>query len=136
MNNIEIRVWDLDSETMVYGIGIDPYGIPYRIPKNAEDSDQFEYYPNSYKMLYTGLKDKNGKKIFVGDILKVPDLYETPENTYPTYHHEHVIYSNYGFGTNHAMFYEDWEFISEECEVVGSIYENPELIEEMEEVEK
>lgn len=88
----------------------------------------FETHEHLEFLQYTGLKDKNGKEIYECDILKVPDLYETPENTSTTYHYEQVIFANYGFGTDSAMFYEDGDYISEECEIVGNIYQNPDLV--------
>ena len=58
-------------------------------------------------MQFTGLHDKSGKGIYEGDILKRNDIYEYE-----------VKWNKCG-----------WTIDSEsECEVIGNIYENPELI--------
>ncbi len=65
---------------------------------------------------YTGLKDKNGTKIFEGDIAK--DNYG---NIY------RIIFSDMGYFC--AENYIFWEFITDlgEIEVIGNIHDNPEL---------
>lgn len=66
---------------------------------------------------YTGLTDKNGKKIFEGDIAK--DNYG---NIY------RIIFSDMGYFC--AENYIFWEFITDlgEIEVIGNIHDNPELL--------
>lgn len=68
---------------------------------------------------YTGLKDKNGTKIFEGDII----LLRGDEEPYQVVFDE-SCFQVYSDSVRYAMdnFY-DYEF-----EVVGNIYDNPELL--------
>ena len=77
---------------------------------------------------YTGLQDKNEVDIFDGDVIKVPDLYETPENTNTTYHNEVIGYEYGAFTMDGQPLFDDWDYIREECEVIGNRWDNPELL--------
>lgn len=81
------------------------------------DSDDFEV------VQYTGLKDKNGKEIFEGDILEWNDL-------------SFVVYwcdIDCGFGLEYNKTTGPWHDFSKKeipkyCEIIGNIYENKELL--------
>ena len=71
-------------------------------------------------MQSTGLKDKNGKEIFEGDVVKCNGLLGTIESFKAMWICSFVKYNNY----------QKVGFFAQEIEVVGNIYENPELLEE------
>lgn len=75
---------------------------------------------------FTGLTDKNGKKIFEGDIVEGLFLHSMPVNSV-------VAFSDGSFGLlwNRAGAETFWAFTSicnVEYEVIGNIHDNPELL--------
>lgn len=69
---------------------------------------------------YTGLKDKNGKEIYAGDILTAEDYVGFARLK------AEVIFNRGRFCLNTGTIPED--LIPELCEVIGNIYETPELL--------
>ena len=126
MRTIKFRAWDKKTETMndvwaihfkawhdseinyieIYGLGTD--GTEERCEEDIEI------------MQYTGLKDKNGTEIYEGDIIN-----QDSKCGYKNYVMEMIkTHASDDMGVD--MFgYVD---VDNACEVIGNIYENPELL--------
>ena len=78
---------------------------------------------------YTGLTDKNGRKIFEGDIVKVTGLYPDRDGEKRIWRQFRVGEVFYYHG---AFYFGEWQLCttSEKCiEIIGNIHDNPELLE-------
>ena len=88
--------------------------------KFVTSSPDYVFVDHLVIMQSTGLKDKNGKEIFEGDVVKCNGLLGTIESFKAMWICSFVKYNNY----------QKVGFFAQEIEVVGNIYENPELLED------
>ena len=106
---IKFRAWCKGSKSM-------DYDAIYKLQGYIEGK-----YPI---MEYTGLKDKNGKDIYEGDILE----YVNQTNT--KIFGDVIRYRNGWFAHWRTNGLDTKTIIMENSKIVGNIYENPELIDE------
>ena len=139
MRELKFRAWDKNAEYMVYsdnhdddyfwhigetGIYVQWYDpvIVKLTPDGAIESSGWTD-ADCIIMQYTGIKDKNGNEIYEGDIVQYPEYY----------FYDHLMPAGIeviewdGNGFNELLWfgygnYPAW------IEVIGNIYENPELI--------
>lgn len=120
-----------NSGSWVYGVPIKDYEGDWQL---CTDCTKITVLPETIGE-YTGLTDKNGKKIFEGDVLRVKGLdhdyylnidYTTP--VFLTYHELCVrVHSNLFDFLPVGFAYKTWHTMGYEVEVIGNIHDNPEL---------
>ena len=83
-----------------------------------EKQKEWVHCDNGIICQYTGLDDKNGKEIYEGDIVKYENMIGK------------IMFFHGGFILSDFEETEEWELgvINEETEVIGNIYDNPELL--------
>ena len=109
MREIKFRAWDIEKKQMLH--------IHTLFLKNKD-----EICPPGILMQYTGLKDKNGKEIYEGDILQIRFFEYDPDEVVFIY----ACFELYGKDGHYVC---DLKQVYSVSEVVGNIYENPELLE-------
>lgn len=116
------RVWDKKQKKMIYDFFIDCDGIVFK-----RRQDYYALQPQDIEVMYApGLGDKNGKDIYAGDILRYPKgIFSVDKDTLGT-----VYYRDGCFICSCSRYSNRIEYLSE-AEVIGNIYENPELIKEV-----
>ncbi len=126
---IKFRAWDKkekkmflpDCITLSYEKDSVNDGYYYEKAVNPKD-DKF------ILMQYTGLKDKNGKEIFEGDIAVVRSLHDGDEYVWNNEKQQPIPFGiswhefGFAFG-NSCMSYRPYDY-----EVIGNIFENIELL--------
>ena len=137
----KFRIWNPDLKLMIQGdqwYVIDSKGQLSFLSIHGSTSDGdwlYKKIPLSNQLIYmqyTGIHDKNGKEIYAGDILRTE--------------HGIIDFVEYGywncgccydvFGYTLHSYRDSWSVHDDEAtsdaEVIGNIYENPELIKEEE----
>ena len=128
----KFRAWSKLASRMyiVNGLHFDRGMVQYA---NNDNAIRFIKLENIILMQSTGLKDKNDKEIFEGDILT--DGHTTGDiRNHPTLGFYTVDESSKEGYLSDTVGIEDFEeakeFMRNSIEVIGNIYENPELLEE------
>jgi uncharacterized phage protein (TIGR01671 family) len=120
MREIKFRAWNISKKEMFY-YGLSNHG-DFLPNINIYGKLTFlgtDYNDECYLMQYTGLKDKNGKEIYEGDILRVEGA-DNPINK--------VYWGELGWELDRITLFTAREYRKE---VIGNIYENPELLKEI-----
>ena len=128
MREIKFRAWDKEKKIIVdvYSINGTTNGSIFIEYYNNDDEKITSLFDDFEIMQYTGLKDKNGKEIYEGDVIN-------------NYGHKYVITYIYGGFTlsspndlnrYYEALAEPYATPMDESEIIGNRFENPELLDE------
>lgn len=135
---LKYRAWYVLAEEMINEILMISFVRKEIIGKLSDGSTsvplKFEDKRNGEDVILmqsTGLHDKNGKEIFEGDIIKNGEAVVDVKN-HPTlgfYTTPNGVERFFGDNTSIRDFNNDVEDFSDVTEIIGNVYENPELLE-------
>ena len=135
----KFRAWDKTENQWIEGFKLHFYEDGSILCLDVEDECDFPFFVENIGvtwelMQFTGLKDKNGVEIFEGDLVKVSVdngfdyLFEELSIVKPSKFHSGLVCSLKSHEAEYRIIHA--EILGYEYEVVGNIYENPELLEQ------
>jgi uncharacterized phage protein (TIGR01671 family) len=138
MREIKFRGWDkknkLMTKALVINFGFNG-GIVNILSNTVRNGEAVIPGNDCILMQYTGLTDNNGKEIFEGDICKITATQYTSNETISLEEGDtftaSVRYDSYRFTIStkeSEMCLAQVEYEEMEIEIIGNIYENPELL--------
>ena len=130
----EFRAWNPENRQMLYNVAVQDG--KHVTPEQTSGCDYWDavLVPNNNIVIqFTGLLDKNGKKIFEGDIVR--RIIETPSKFHfqiydPSPLISQIFYDKAAFFVKGVAGMDLYlGAVHERIEVIGNIFENPELLE-------
>jgi uncharacterized phage protein (TIGR01671 family) len=140
MRELKFRVWN--GMEMIYDVTVGKFGTFYVNPSNngldEKDSASLTPFNTKYSntipvMQFTGLKDKNGKEIYEGDLFEnfTSGISGIVEWSNELALFQTVQYIDGQEFTATIYSHQEGDFKNTNRKVVGNIYENPELFESL-----
>ena len=122
MDRFKFRAWDTKRNIMLHDVSVNNRMA-------VEDGYQFYNQPTNGRLLVlmqcTGLKDRHGKLVFEGDVIQLGHyifgLYSSRVDFIAGCFQQYPINQS---GINSGIL----NYVHHTCEIIGNIYENPELI--------
>ena len=134
MREIKFRAWDKTDKEMV-NVDLIMFNDKTTLEKAhiLDERNDVHYLNDVELMQYTGLKDKNGVEIYEGDIIE--HHYGLTKVIYGRSHNEmgelreSVGFLRVGINNNDLWCTTSLTYGLKSYEVIGNIYQNPELLE-------
>lgn len=131
MREIKFRAWDKKYKEMIPDIWIAPeYGWLVLSDNDALAERERPGEDQIILMQYTGLKDKNGKEIYEGDVVKIVHPFKNRKYIGEIIWDEWCFNGKDFYFTHFDYPSEIFSQGTEYIEIIGNVYENPELIKE------
>lgn len=121
---IKFRAWDKVQKVMMVprDIQTDSDGNIFYVEAMGPDGEYDEGDLDVFELeQFTGLKDVNGKEIYIGDIVKYRNLDEKYQYLKIRWLQQDCMVDAGGYRI---------DIVARRCEVIGNVHTNPELLEE------